>query len=113
MNRGQLVLAPFAYSDLLGSKRRPACVVSAPAFNVGPDVVLAMITSNAALLRHPGTGDVVVADWRVAGLPLPSVVRTGRLLVIERRLVFRTLGSLAALDLAAVDEALKTVFGLR
>jgi mRNA interferase MazF len=78
VNRGQLILAPFPYSDLRGMKRRPACIVSSSEYNDGPDAVVAMVTSNRARFQQPGIGDVVISDWRAAGLRLPSVVRTGR-----------------------------------
>lgn len=113
MDRGLLVLAPFPYSDSRGLKRRPACVVSSSAYNQGPDVILAMVTSNRARVQRPGFGDVVVRQWQAAGLRLPSVVRAGRLLVLERRLLPATLGDLALVDLASVDEALQAVLGLR
>jgi hypothetical protein len=58
-------------------------------------------------------GDVTINDWRAAGLRRPSVVRTGRLLVLERRLLTALLGSLAPDDVTGVDRALLTVFGLR
>lgn len=71
-----MVLAPFTYSDLQGSKRRPACVVSAGPYNDNnPDVVLAMVTSSSARLQSPGLGDFVVSDWRAAG---PLCVAVGR-----------------------------------
>ena len=53
MDRGQIVLAPFPYSDLRGMKRRPACVVSASSYNEGPDVIVAMVTSSATRLHDP------------------------------------------------------------
>ena len=113
MDRGQIVLAPFPYSDLRGMKRRPACVVSASSYNEGPDVIVAMVTSSGTRLHDPGMGDVTINDWRAAGLRRPSVVRTGRLLVLERRLLTALLGSLAPDDVEAVDRALLTVFGLK
>ena len=76
MDRGQIVLAPFPYSDLRGMKRRPACVVSASSYNEGPDVIVAMVTSSGTRLHDPGMGDVTINDWRTAGLRTPSVVRT-------------------------------------
>ena len=90
VDRGQIVSAPFAFSDLVGSKRRPACIVSTAEYNEGPDVIVAMVTSSRARLDRPELGDVVVTDWRAAGLPLPSVVRAGRLLVLEQRFVLRS-----------------------
>lgn len=71
-----------------------------------------MVTSSAARVAQPGIGDVVVVDWQEAGLLRPSVVRTGRLLVIERQLVSAALGDLAPVDLQLVDVALKTVLGI-
>jgi mRNA-degrading endonuclease toxin of MazEF toxin-antitoxin module len=109
--RGEIYLGPFLYSDLAGSKRRPVCVVSAPAYNAGPDVVVAMISSGARL-TSPRLGDVVLQDWQRAGLLRPSVVRVGRLQVIEQRLLSTRRGALEAADLASVDQALRDVLGL-
>ncbi len=94
-------------------KRRPACVVSADAYQRGPDVIVAMVTSQTGRRRAPGLGDVVATDWQGAGLRAPSTVRTGRLLVLEQRLLGTTLGRVSAATLADVDAALEDVFGLR
>lgn len=110
--RGDIVLVPFPYSDLRGLKRRPACVVSADEYQRGPDVIVAMVTSQEARRQSPGLGDVVVTDWQACGLRAPSTIRVGRLLVLEPRLIESTLGQLSATTLSEVDEALKAVFGL-
>jgi len=94
-------------------KRRPACVVSADSYQRGPDVIVAMVTSQAGRRQAPSLGDVVVTDWQAAGLRAPSTVRTGRLLVFEQRLLGTTLGRLSSTTLEAVDAALRDVFGLR
>jgi mRNA-degrading endonuclease toxin of MazEF toxin-antitoxin module len=94
-------------------KRRPACVVSANAYQRSPDVIVAMVTSQAGRRQAPGLGDVVVNDWRAAGLRAPSTIRVGRLLVLEQRLLGTTLGRLSAAALTDVDDALRMVFGLR
>lgn len=86
-------------------------MVSAPAYNAGPDVVVAMISSGARL-TSPRLGDVVLRDWQRAGLLRPSVARVGRLQVIEQRLLSTQRGTLEAADLAAVDQALRDVLGL-
>ena len=72
-----------------------------------------MVTSSAARLQGPGLGDVILQNWRQAGLLRPSVVRTGRLLVLETRLLAAQLGTLGPADLAAVDEGLREEFGLQ
>jgi mRNA interferase MazF len=104
---------PFTYSDLQGSKRRPACVVSPRSYNDrSPDVVLAMVTSSGVRMARPEPGDVVITDWQAAGLLLPSVVRAARLLAVEKRIVGRALGDLTPVDLNDVDKALRVVLGL-
>jgi mRNA interferase MazF len=112
LDRGQLLLAPFPYSDLRGLKRRPVCVVSSFAYSQGPDVIVAMVTSSRTRVAQPGLGDAALQDWLEAGLRQPSVVRSGRLLVIEHRLLSTGLGQLSQRDLAAVDVGLKEALGL-
>ncbi len=94
-------------------KRPPACVVSADAYQRGPDVMVAMVTSQTGRRQTPGLGDVVVTDWQAAGLRAPSTIRTGRLLVLEQRLLGTTLGRLSTSTLTDVDDALRAVFDLR
>lgn len=44
--QGEIVLVPFPYSDLSGSKRRPVLIVSNDVYNASfPDCVVAVITS--------------------------------------------------------------------
>jgi len=93
-------------------KRRPACVVSSAEYNGGPDVIVAMVTSNQTRLQRQEIGDVVIRDWEIAGPRLPSVVRAGRPLVPEGRLLPLLLGQLSPLDLAELDQALLAVLGL-
>ena len=57
-------------------------------------------------------GDIPVQDWRSAGLLKASVVRSGRLRVLEQRLLTAARGSLSQGDLDAIDDALKAVSGL-
>jgi len=71
-----------------------------------------MVTSSRARVQRPEAGDVVVNDWQLAGLMLPSVVRAARLLVLEQRVVGRALGDLTPGDLRGVDAALRLVLGL-
>jgi mRNA-degrading endonuclease toxin of MazEF toxin-antitoxin module len=110
--RGDLYLAPFLYADLGESKRRPVCIVSGDAFNHGPDLIVAMVTSRRARLTTPGVGDVPLVDWEVAGLLAPSTLRTGRLQTIEATLLEAQLGALTVMDVDAMDTALREVLEL-
>lgn len=71
-----------------------------------------MVTSQAARRQAPGLGDVVVTGWQTAGLRAPSTIRSGRLLVLEQRLIQSTLGHLSRATLDEVDAALRSAFGL-
>lgn len=87
-------------------------MVSSAGFNNGPDLIVAMVTSSVRRMANRGTGDVVLADWRLAGLLRPSVVRSGRLMVLEARLLSAQIGTLTQADLAEVDRGLKDALGL-
>ncbi len=112
MERGQIAYIPFPYTDRREGKRRPVCVISSGQYNDGPDLVVAMVTSSVLRLSAPGLGDVVLDGWREAGLPLPSVIRTGRIETLERRLLGVLVGSLTTADLSLVDDALRDVLDL-
>ena len=87
------------------------CVLSGSSYNAGPDVVVAMISSGGRV-ASPRVGDAVLQDWQRAGLLRPSVVRAGRLQVIEQRLLSTLRGILSLSDLASVDRVLRDVLEL-
>ena len=103
-SRGDLVLVGFVFSDESGAKLRPAIVVSSAAYNrARQEVIVSAVTSN---VRRRRFGDRLIGDWKGAGLLFPSLA-TGIVRTITRRMVERTLGSLSAADLAAVDRKLR------
>ena len=112
MQRSDIYLAPFPYTDLAHTKRRPVCIVSDSGFNAGHDVVVAMITSRPSRRTNPGIGDIAVVDWQQAGLLTASAIRAGRLWTSEKRLLGPRLGTLSEKDIARLDQALAKVLGL-
>jgi len=104
-----VVLYPF--SDGSGSKPRPAVVVSDDLTNVqSRDVILAQVTSRVNGPLQPG--EHVLVDWRAANLDVPSKVKAGRLVTVEKGEVKRVIGRLSPDDLAAVQAGLRKVLGL-
>ena len=106
-----VVVVPFPFTDRNTRRRRPAVVVSLPS-ELGALVnhsVLAMITS-AGHRRWPL--DVPITDLAAASIPAPSVVRM-KLFTLDDRLVQRQAGMLAAIDAAAVAEALGRLLSIR
>jgi mRNA interferase MazF len=106
---GEVVLVPFPFTDQSGAKKRPAVVVSSSGYHAGRrDLIIMAITSQ---VRTPlGFGEAMVADWQVAGLIKPSVLKPV-FTTIEQGLMLRSMGTLSAADLRALREVVAQVFG--
>jgi mRNA interferase MazF len=109
--RHRVILVPFPFDDLTGSKVRPAvCLTDA----VGPHrhVVLAFITSvmpatlePTDLLLDPGS-----ADFPHTGLKVRSALRIHRMVTISATIIQRQLGVLGPNLQAQVQQRLRTLF---
>ncbi len=106
---GNIVLVPFPFTNLRGSKQRPAVVIASVAYNQSrPDVVPMTVTGR---IRRPlNFGESVIDDWRAAGLPKPSAIKPV-LFTMEQQLAIRTLGRLGERDRAALVDAIQSVVG--
>jgi len=62
------------------------------------------------LSGYPRIGEVVVSDWKVAGLLKASTIKP-ILTTIEKALIIRALGKLEQGDLTALRDALKIIIG--
>lgn len=104
---GDVVLVPFPFTDQSTSKKRPAVVVSSVAYHTNHiNLILMGISSQVgASLR---VGEVIVTDWKKAGLIGSSVVKAV-MTTIERTLVIRKLGALSDTDRKAVGQALRLI----
>jgi len=101
--QGDVLLAWLVFSDGLGRKRRPVLVVH----DFGDDDLLVLpITSQPARV----TADVVLSEWRSAGLRLPSTVRVEKLATIDKSCVARKLGVIPPPELAKVRHTLGALF---
>jgi mRNA interferase MazF len=98
---GAVVLVRFPFTDLTGSKKRPALVVSSLEHQkTGRDVIVAAITGQG--IEDPRAFDHIVQDWASCGLIAPSKVRCGKLVTLERSMVRRTLGRMPPQGFRAV-----------
>ena len=71
---GDVVLVPFPFTNQTVAKKRPAVVVSSGAYNLAkPDIVVMAVTSQ--FRPSPTLGEVWLAQWQMAGLLKPSVVK--------------------------------------
>jgi mRNA-degrading endonuclease toxin of MazEF toxin-antitoxin module len=106
---GDVILVPFPFTDQTGSKKRPAVVVSSAEYQARRrDIVIMAVTSQ--MRPRLAFGEFAVAEWKKAGLILPSAVKPV-VTTIERRLVLRKLGQLQPGDAKSLRASLGQVFG--
>ena len=96
-SRNDVVLLPIPFTDLTRRKVRPAIVIG----RNGADLFVVPISSVLA------NTDFTLAEWRAAGLNVPSGVK-GQLATVEERLVVKIVGKLAAADLQTLHQRLRT-----
>ena len=103
-----VVVVPFPFTDRLAAKRRPALLVSSRHFNETHDeCILAMIRS----ARNEWMSDIVLRDWREAGLNVLCKARL-KLFTLDGRLILRRIGTLSRRDADATNSRLTTALAL-
>lgn len=100
-SKNEVILLHYPFSNLSGSKVRPAIVVNAP--HISQDIVIVPLTSKVSVLL---TGEFVLADWKTAGLNVPSAVKRG-LYTLHQRLVMKSIGTLYGTDTGSLENSLR------
>ncbi|HEY7314219.1 MAG TPA: type II toxin-antitoxin system PemK/MazF family toxin [Gemmataceae bacterium] len=112
MRRGEVVEVDRPYSDMTGSKKRPAIVVQADFLNgLIDDTILVQITST----RHGLPGTEVLLDPAVetaSGLRKVCVASCTNILTMDQVRLLRTVGSVSDAALQQISDCLKTVLVL-
>lgn len=70
--QNEIVLVRYPFTDLSGSKVRPAIVVHA--LHVSQDVIIVPLTSKTSVLL---AGEFILSDWNKSGLNVSSAVKRG------------------------------------
>jgi mRNA interferase MazF len=89
--KGDIVVIPFPFSDLSGSKRRPAFVL---ADLPGSDIILCQITSR--FKKDKFAVELSQNDFNSGGLPVLSYVRPNRIFTADKNIIIRKAGTLKA-----------------
>ena len=89
--KGEVVVIPFPFSDLSGSKRRPALVL---ADLPGDDLILCQITSQNSP-KDPFAIPLGAPDFKNGSLPVASNIRPNRIFTADKSLVVRSAGVVA------------------
>lgn len=101
---GDVLLVPLVFSDATQTKRRPVLVI----FDSDDlDLLVVPITSHRPRIRQ----DITFADWKAAGLRLPSTARMSKLATIAKSTVLRHLGRLSDHDAQEARKTLRLFMG--
>jgi len=109
----KVVLVPFPFDDLSGTKTRPAVCLT-PAVGVYQHVVVAFITSQAAKateatdLPIPSTHP----EFKQTGLKVDSAIRLHRLITLPSHIILRELGVVSPAIQVEIATRLRTLFDL-
>ncbi len=111
--RYDVILVPFPFDDLSGSKVRPAVCLT-DAVGVHQHVVLAFVTSvvPSSLEQSDVLLDPVDPDFQHTGLKIRSALRLHRMVTVSATIIQRRLGVLRPSLATKVEQRLRVLFKL-
>jgi mRNA interferase MazF len=105
VKKGDIILIPFPFTDLTGSKRRPASILK-----VGKlDVTVSFISTQ---LHQQKFSDFLLEPNENNALKKDSVVRIGKIATIDKSLVIGKLGNLSTYEIKELDNMLIQIFDI-
>lgn len=108
--RGDVVLVAFPFTDLTTTKMRPAVVVSSDKLNRKfNDVIVIAVTSQIHKKLSDEEFPLSTEDQKSAGLPKPSIIKLGKLVTLDQRLIRKKLGHLPILTLSRMTGELHAI----
>ena len=105
IEKGDIVLIPFPFTDLKGNKNRPALIL----INSELDITLAFISTQ---LNWKEETDILLKPTKNNGLKKESLVRLSKLATIDKNLALGRIGRMDANDLKQVNINLIKLFKL-
>jgi len=88
--KGDVVVVPFPFTDLSGSKKRPALVIANP---LGDDIIVCQITSKHK--SDPLALSLKADDFTTGILPVDSFIRPNKIFTADRNLILSVAGHLS------------------
>ena len=102
--KGDIVVIPFPFSDLSGSKKRPALVL---ADLHGDDIILCQITSQQTKDKYAIA--IQDSDFKTSKLTTPSNIRPNRIFTADKNIIIK---KAASLDKAAFNSVIQKVISI-
>lgn len=106
LNKGNIVLVPFPFTDLTGSKLRPALVLH----SYLDDVIVAFISSSARIISDY---DILIRKSKKNGLKVDSVLKLNKVITLDKKLIVGKIGDLEKDILKQVNETLLKMFEIQ
>jgi mRNA interferase MazF len=105
MEKGDILLIRFPFTDLSGSKFRPAVVL----FSSETDIVVCFITTQ---LGWKEDTDIILTPTFENGLKKVSLLRTSKIACLDKTLAKGILGKLSTSETLTLNRNLKNLLGL-
>ncbi len=105
MVKGDIIVVPFPFTNLSGTKIRPACVLI-PSF---ADVTISFITTQFNWIDE---ACIEIAPSNENGLKKNSLIRLNKIASIDNSLILGRIGSLNAIDIHRLNLKLKEILQL-
>lgn len=105
MVKGDVVLITFPFTDLSGSKLRPAIVLASTSL----DLTVCFVTTQ---LGWQETTDVPLTPSVSNGIRKPSLIRTNKIATLDKALAKGLLGKLSVTEISDLNSRLKLLLQL-
>lgn len=102
--KGDVVVLPFPFSDLTGSKRRPALVL---ADLQGDDIILCQITSQLNNDSYAIT--LTNSDFTNGSLPVASNIRPNRMFTVDKNIIIKKAATISISKMQSVINAVHEI----
>ena len=105
MIKGDIILIPFPFTDLTGSKLRPAIVLIATDY----DLTVSFITTQ---LKWKDSTDIEILPSTENGIKKPSLIRLSKIATVDKSLAVGKIGELGQSVLLELNIKLKLLLQL-
>ncbi len=93
---GEIILVPFPFTDLTAQKQRPCLIVSSEQFNIAhSDIIAIAITSQIPEKVSEWEYLFTTKELKQCGLPKSSIIKLGKIVTLDSRLIRKRLGKLS------------------
>ncbi len=115
VKRGSVVLIKYPFTDLSGTKVRPAIIITPDKYLHLIDDVLCLFVSSVMRDEALDTDYIIDTNnphFPASGLKIKSVLRTHKLALLDKSLVVKELGEVHPEIMTEVDKCLRLALGL-